>query len=342
MGAQNQAPSGSGMSSELAALKAELEQERLKSLLAQEANTTLRTKLASECSKSEDLGVELSRCKKWNLELQTLSEHEEENITNKLIKRLTDLKREKEELAMQVEAEEEFLTNSLQAKLNQVRKEKVDLEVELENEQEQIFNRLHKQLTTVTAEKESLEARLGADSTVLLDALDATIRRLKQDSTFLADKEQVKLLDRTVQEIQGLKDTQENAEKERGEFKVKNRCAKDELLVLQRENSVLRGRVAQEHEMLLSISEQKSRLECEREEDLERLYNMGAMHPESATPIFSYVRNRSGSVSSQDSHGHEALGRFRSTSSPGSPPSHSGNSTRSSTRSSTPFERRSK
>lgn len=105
---------------EIEQLKAQLEQERSRADAAEEANSQLKAKLAGECSRTENLSTELERCKKWNLELQTLSEQEEENITNKLIKRLTALKREKEELALQVEVEEEFLTNSLQAKLDQV------------------------------------------------------------------------------------------------------------------------------------------------------------------------------------------------------------------------------
>jgi len=116
---------------QLAALKAELEAERQKSSDLQEANTGLKSQLNNQTQRNTVQKSELDQCKKWNVELQTLSEQEEESITNKLIKRLTELKREKEALAMQVEAEEEFLTNWLQVKLEKMRQEKVDLEVEL-------------------------------------------------------------------------------------------------------------------------------------------------------------------------------------------------------------------
>ena len=45
-------------------------------------------------------------------------------MTNKLLKRLGELKREKAELATQVEQEEEFLSNTLGRKLEAARKEK--------------------------------------------------------------------------------------------------------------------------------------------------------------------------------------------------------------------------
>jgi Fe-S-cluster containining protein len=48
-------------------------------------------------------------------------EQEEEFITNKLMKRLEQLKKEKQVLANEVEQEEEFLTNTLQKRLEKVR-----------------------------------------------------------------------------------------------------------------------------------------------------------------------------------------------------------------------------
>ena len=51
---------------------------------------------------------------------QNQVEQEEEAITNRLMKRLEQLKREKQALANEVEQEEEFLTNTLQKKLDKV------------------------------------------------------------------------------------------------------------------------------------------------------------------------------------------------------------------------------
>ena len=49
-----------------------------------------------------------------------IAEQEEQAITTQLLKRLEDLKKDKEKLLVQVEQEEEYLTNTLQQKLTQV------------------------------------------------------------------------------------------------------------------------------------------------------------------------------------------------------------------------------
>lgn len=54
---------------------------------------------------------------------------------------------------MQVEQEEEYMTNTLVKKLEQVRREKIDLENQLEQEEEFITNKLQKQLMSVMNEK---------------------------------------------------------------------------------------------------------------------------------------------------------------------------------------------
>ena len=51
---------------------------------------------------------------------QARAEQEEEFISNTLMKKIQDLKKEKETLAMNYEQEEEFLTNDLSRKLMQV------------------------------------------------------------------------------------------------------------------------------------------------------------------------------------------------------------------------------
>jgi len=331
---------------QLAALTAELETERKKTSELSEVNSSLKSQLNNQTNKNESISNDLQQCRKWNVELQTLSEQEEENITNKLIKRLTALKREKEAMAMQVEAEEEFLTNGLQAKLDKLRQEKVDLEVELGQEQEKIFNQLHKQLSSVTNEKEALEARLSEGSNELLEALQSSVSRLKSDETFQATENKAQLLDRMLSEIASLKITNENTEQERVDYQSRHVNASAELIQLRRDNATLQQKVAEERTMLQKVCSAKAALELEREEELEKLYNLGAhLNTESSTPIFEYVRNRSGSVSSQDScRSAGPTGRFRSTScsSPASMDQGmiSGASTRSSTRSSTPYEKR--
>jgi len=80
------------------------------------------------------------------VDMHASAEQEEEYISNKLLKLISGLKKEKGELLVQVEQEEEYLTNTLQRKLNQLQKEKIDMENALEQEQEYIVNRLQKQL----------------------------------------------------------------------------------------------------------------------------------------------------------------------------------------------------
>lgn len=78
-----------------------------------------------------------------------MAEQEEEFISNRLLKRITGLKKEKSELLVQVEQEEEYMTNMLQKKLNQLQREKIDMENSLEQEQEYIVNKLQKQLESM-------------------------------------------------------------------------------------------------------------------------------------------------------------------------------------------------
>ncbi|KAG0285555.1 hypothetical protein BGZ97_007755, partial [Linnemannia gamsii] len=85
--------------------------------------------------------------------MHAVAEQEEENISNRLLKRISGLKKEKGELMLQVEQEEEYLTKTLQKKLSQLQKEKIDMENALEQEQEYIVNRLQKQLDAMRAEQ---------------------------------------------------------------------------------------------------------------------------------------------------------------------------------------------
>eukprot|EP01096_Ripella_sp_DP13-Kostka_P000696 TRINITY_DN1079_c0_g1_i1.p1 TRINITY_DN1079_c0_g1~~TRINITY_DN1079_c0_g1_i1.p1 ORF type:complete len:428 (-),score=191.28 TRINITY_DN1079_c0_g1_i1:130-1413(-) len=84
------------------------------------------------------------------------SEQEEEFIANNLMKRLDQLRIEKETLMVQVEQEEEYLTNTLQQKLTQLKREKVDLENQFEQEEEYLTNKLQKQLEEALANNQKL------------------------------------------------------------------------------------------------------------------------------------------------------------------------------------------
>ncbi|KAI8339133.1 hypothetical protein BC941DRAFT_422197 [Chlamydoabsidia padenii] len=97
--------------------------------------------------------------KQLTVNMTALAEQEEEYISNKLLKRITGLKKEKSELLMQVEQEEEYMTNMLQKKLNRLQKEKIDMENALEQEQEFIVNKLRSCCCTHQKELDALKAQ---------------------------------------------------------------------------------------------------------------------------------------------------------------------------------------
>ncbi|CAO3589701.1 unnamed protein product [Absidia cylindrospora] len=104
--------------------------------------------------------------------MTALAEQEEEYISNKLLKRITGLKKEKSELLIQVEQEEEYMTNMLQKKLNRLQKEKIDMENALEQEQEFIVNKLQKQLDALKAQQPKSAA--SSPRTILQDVTPGT------------------------------------------------------------------------------------------------------------------------------------------------------------------------
>merc|ERR1712070_1236985 len=88
-------------------------------------------------------------------------EVEEEGITNRVMKKLQEVKKEKERLAIEVEREEEMITNSLQKKMKKLIQDKIDIENQLEQEQESITNRFQRQVQKANLEKRQLEDELS-------------------------------------------------------------------------------------------------------------------------------------------------------------------------------------
>lgn len=80
---------------------------------------------------------------------------------NKLMKRLEQLKKEKQALANAVEQEEEMISNTLQKRLERLAKDKVELENRLEAEQEYVTVKLQKQLARLAADKAALQRERG-------------------------------------------------------------------------------------------------------------------------------------------------------------------------------------
>ncbi|KAK4521900.1 uncharacterized protein ATC70_004438 [Mucor velutinosus] len=97
--------------------------------------------------------------RQMTVDMNAMAEQEEEFISNRLLKRITGLKKEKGELLLQVEQEEEYMTNMLQKKLNQLQREKIDMENSLEQEQEYIVNKLQKQLESMKMQQQQQQSQ---------------------------------------------------------------------------------------------------------------------------------------------------------------------------------------
>lgn len=124
---------------ELASVKAELRRERKRRHAA------------------EELVRELRRESTLN---QIRVEEEEEMISNKLMKRLTELKQEKEQIARASESDSEWVTNSLSQRLEELQRQKHRIIAAAEEENEFIVNRLNKELEALRNEKLELERKV--------------------------------------------------------------------------------------------------------------------------------------------------------------------------------------
>jgi len=211
----------------------------------------LREELESEKAKHRITIEELKRQRQHQVDLQLQVEVEEEHITNNLIKRINELKKEKQELALQIEREEEYLTNTLQKKLQTLQFEKVDLENKLEQEEEYIVNKLQKQLAELREEKCKLEKKLEEESRTpagkSIQDLITEVRSLRE-KLFLKDK----IITQQKQEV--------------GK-------SREEVRVLKQDVFIWQQKVFREKEKLDSITQEKLQLEANREIDLENQYN---------------------------------------------------------------------
>ncbi|PNH04551.1 Coiled-coil domain-containing protein 6 [Tetrabaena socialis] len=159
-----------------------------------------------ERRRADGLAEELKLAKEHTIMVQKQIEQEEEYITNKLMKRLDQLKKEKAVLASEVAQEEEFLTNTLQKRLDKLTKEKVDLENRLEAEQEYVVNKLRKSIEQLSVEKNKLmcekvelENQLECEQEYILNRLQKQVDKLASDKLSL-QKEKAEL-QRTVSDL---------------------------------------------------------------------------------------------------------------------------------------------
>jgi len=88
----------------------------------------------------------------------------------------------------------------------------------------------------VKSEKEALEMQLSEGSSELLEALEASVNRLKNDETFQAAEHKAQLLELMMHEIDALKITNANTEQVRVDY----RCTQDH----QRQHRTSEGRLS--------------------------------------------------------------------------------------------------
>lgn len=120
----------------------------------------LRSELHRERQRREAAEKAVAEVREESARTAMQLEEEEENITNKLMKRLSELKQEKERLARQSESEEEYLTNTLQIRLEELQRQKQSIIASAEAEQEFIVNKLQRQLDELKVEKSALERKV--------------------------------------------------------------------------------------------------------------------------------------------------------------------------------------
>lgn len=121
---------------------------------------TLRASLAREKQRRASAEAQVISMRRESARAQVAVEEEEEAIANRLMKRLSALKHEKEQIARASESDSEWVTNSLTARLDELRKQKQDVIAAAEAENEFIVNRLNKELEALRLEKNELERRV--------------------------------------------------------------------------------------------------------------------------------------------------------------------------------------
>mmetsp|Transcript_14545 Transcript_14545/g.31670 ORF Transcript_14545/g.31670 Transcript_14545/m.31670 type:complete len:245 (-) Transcript_14545:810-1544(-) len=181
--------------------------------------------------RADALEEELRLAKQQYVLVQTQLEQEEECITNKLIKRLDELKKEKAQLVCEVEQEEELVSATLRTRLqtanheheavihklqvqldqlrserNKLHAEKIELENQLEAEQEFIMNKLQKQLEKLGAEKKGLQ-RETSELQLQIKTLAQCVERLNLEKVKLEQElevEEEKITNRLQRQVESL------------------------------------------------------------------------------------------------------------------------------------------
>ncbi|VDP84204.1 unnamed protein product [Echinostoma caproni] len=168
----------------------------------QQENRVLKTEVDTLKLKIRGLNEMNQQLRQNSVNIQAKAEQEEEYISNTLLKKITELKKEKESLALNYEQEEECLTNELNRKFTQLRQEKVALEQTLAREQEDQVTKLkmriekletdmnNKQncLDKLRREKIELENALEQEQEALVNRLWKKMEKLEHEKRTLQEK----------------------------------------------------------------------------------------------------------------------------------------------------------
>lgn len=166
-------------------------------------NVSLKNEVEQLKNRVNSLSSENKSLKTSSASIQAIAEQEEEYISNKLLKKIQILKKEKEVLAMNYEQEEEFLTNDLQRKLDKLRQEKLQLEQALDHELQEsqvsvlmkkvsdletITNSKQKDLERLKHEKVELENALEQEQEMLVNKLYKQMEKVEKEKRDLEEK----------------------------------------------------------------------------------------------------------------------------------------------------------
>ncbi|KAA3677091.1 coiled-coil domain-containing protein 6 [Paragonimus westermani] len=168
----------------------------------QQENRVLKTEVETLKLKIKGLNEVNQQLRRNSVNIQAKAEQEEEYISNTLLKKITELKKEKESLAINYEQEEECLTNELNRKFTQLRQEKVALERTLAREQEDQVSKLKLRIEKLEAdmnnkqgcldrlrrEKIELENALEQEQEALVNRLWKKMEKLESEKRILQEK----------------------------------------------------------------------------------------------------------------------------------------------------------
>lgn len=229
--------------------------KRIESLLQE--NRVLKVEVDTFKLRVKHLQEENRTLKQASVLIQAKAEQEEEFISNTLLKKIQELKKEKETLALNYEQEEECLTNDLSRKLVQLRQEKAELAATIQQEQESLVSKLMRKIKKLESETQGKQQHLEQ------------LRREKVELENTLEQEQEALVNRLWKRMDKLENEKRNLQEKLDQpisappspMDVNNGEAADSV-ALAKHISYLRNEVSKlKQQLRLSQVEQSSRMQ---------------------------------------------------------------------------------